>query len=603
MITQALFLSAGWFVISLLATLLGGTQLRRGHPLFSATWLGLVLLVGDVWAIQTFGLLPEFVLLTGLAFVLGLACIRWLPDWNAFGQVTWATTLLVTLLFLAYSFQVTAFSALSPLSFVIALVFFFIEMAALLLTLTHSYENLDVTCRIRWRHRIERIEPVPGYAPKVSLHVPAYDEPPEVVAETLRALAMLDYPDYEVLVVDNNTPHEQNWRPLEKLCQELGPRFRFFHLGHWPGYKSGALNFALAQTAPDAELIAAIDADYRVDPDFLRETVPAFSDPQVAFVQTPQDYRDFEGHPYFEPIYYSYKYFFDVSSAVRNEHNAIIFAGTMGLIRKSVLQEIGGWDEWCITEDAEASLRILKRGYQGLFYNRTFGRGLMPFSFDGLKKQRFRWCFGGIQILRKHWENLMPWATLVDPNNRLTWRQRYFYLTGGLQWFSDLFNLLLVFYLALVGSFHLLGWGVALRPLTGPLLALPAIFLVLGLGRFVWALRYSLQLSWRLALLSMYGTFSVGWVVVLACVQGLIKDKGVFFRTPKIKSDSQILKALSMAGWETAIALICLIIGLALILAQPRLQTYFLAILLLWQSSLYLAAPVYSLLSLKKQVK
>jgi cellulose synthase/poly-beta-1,6-N-acetylglucosamine synthase-like glycosyltransferase len=99
----------------------------------------------------------------------------------------------------------------------------------------------------------------------------------------------------------------------------------------------------------------------------------------------------------------------------RNEHNAIIFAGTMGLIRKSVLQEIGGWDEWCITEDAEASLRILKLGYKSIFINRTYGFGLMPFTFEGLKKQRFRWCFGGIQILRKHWENLMPWAPMVDP--------------------------------------------------------------------------------------------------------------------------------------------------------------------------------------------
>jgi cellulose synthase/poly-beta-1,6-N-acetylglucosamine synthase-like glycosyltransferase len=66
--------------------------------------------------------------------------------------------------------------------------------------------------------------------------------------------------------------------------------------------------------------------------------------------------------PFTEATYYGYKYFFEVSMPSRNEHNAIIFAGTMGLIRKSVLQEIGGWDEWCITEDAEASLRILKLG-------------------------------------------------------------------------------------------------------------------------------------------------------------------------------------------------------------------------------------------------
>ena len=124
------------------------------------------------------------------------------------------------------------------------------------------------------------------------------------------------------------------------------------------------MNFALTQTHPDAEIISTIDADYQIDRGFLRELVPAFANPQVAFVQTPQDYREYQGSTFAEAAYYGYKYFFEVSMPSRNEHNAIIFAGTMGLIRRSVLEEIGGWDEWCITEDAEASLRILKRGYQ-----------------------------------------------------------------------------------------------------------------------------------------------------------------------------------------------------------------------------------------------
>jgi len=66
---------------------------------------------------------------------------------------------------------------------------------------------------------------------------------------TLRALAALDYPNYEVLVVDNNTPDEETWQPVEKICRELGPRFRFIHLENWPGFKSGALNFGLTQAA------------------------------------------------------------------------------------------------------------------------------------------------------------------------------------------------------------------------------------------------------------------------------------------------------------------------------------------------------------------
>ncbi|MCI0644403.1 MAG: glycosyltransferase [Chloroflexi bacterium] len=600
MLTRALYLGAGWFVVSLVVTLLAGPRLRRGHFLLSLAWLFIVLLVGDLWAILTFGVPAEMLALTAVALVFGLWWIYSFRDWNAFGQVTWTMTVLTTALFIVYAFSVTAFSPLNALSFLLAMIFFFVEAIALLLALTHTYEGLDVTCRRRWRRRPDRFDPVPGYTPMVSLHVPTYNEPPEVVEAALRSLAQLDYPNYEVLVIDNNTPEEQTWRPLEAICRQLGPQFRCIHLDNWPGYKSGALNFALTQTAPEAEIIGSIDADYQVAPSFLRELVPAFADPGVAFIQTPQDYRDYEGDPYREAVYYSYRYFFEVSMPSRNEHNAIIFAGTMGLIRKAVLQEIGGWDEWCITEDAEASLRILKRGYQSLYLKKSFGRGLMPFTFEGLKKQRFRWCFGGIQILRKHWESLVPWSRLVDPDNQLTAGQRYYYLVGGLQWFTDVFNLLFAFFLTLGGIFSLVEARYVVRPLTGPLLIMPAVFLLLQLWRFVWLLRYTLKLTWRKAFQAMYSFFSLGWVVTLACLQGLIRSEGVFLRTSKSRSRSELLRALRATQWETGIGLICLVVGIATLVAHPQIRTAVLAVLLAWEASLYLSAPTYSLLSVRR---
>lgn len=76
-------------------------------------------------------------------------------------------------------------------------------------------------------------------APFVSVQVPAYDEPPELLAKTVRALAALEHPNFEVLVLDNNTPDPAAWRPIEKLCRELGPRFRFFHFDKWKERKLG----------------------------------------------------------------------------------------------------------------------------------------------------------------------------------------------------------------------------------------------------------------------------------------------------------------------------------------------------------------------------
>src|SRR5574339_681989 len=119
MLTRSMYLAAGWFAISLFATLAGGYRLRKGHPLLSLGWLSIVLLLGDLWALLTFGVPREVLLVTGAAFVFGLGWILFLKDWNAFGQVTWAMTLLSTFLFILYSFMVSAFTPLNTLSFVI----------------------------------------------------------------------------------------------------------------------------------------------------------------------------------------------------------------------------------------------------------------------------------------------------------------------------------------------------------------------------------------------------------------------------------------------------------------------------------------------------
>ena len=594
MITRALYLAGAWFTIGLVVMLLAGARLRKTSLALSLTWLVILLGMGDFWALITFGRPLEVFILTGVVACLGLICIWKLRDWNAFGQVAWLATLVFTPIFLAYAYSIIRAANLAPGSYIAAHMFFFLQTIALLVALTHMFENTDITCRVRWHNQLDQISPAPGFAPMISLHLPAYDEPPEVVEATLKKIAALDYPAYEVLVVDNNTPDESTWRPIEKLCQELGPRFRFFHLDRWPGYKSGALNFALTQTSPSAEIIGVVDADYQVDPLFLRELVPAFTDPQLAFIQAPQDYRDFQPGSFSEAMYYSYEYFFEVPMPVRNEFNAIIFSGTMGLMRKSVLQEIGGWSEWCVTEDAEASLRVLKRGYKSIYFHRSLGRGLMPCTFSGLKRQRFRWCFGNIQILRNHWEAFMPWAHWIDPENLLTGAQRYFYLAGTLQWFSDAFNFAYVCFLVAGGTIKLFSRDFTILPITAPWISFALIFILLNLWRLVWVIRNAQRLSWGLAFRSMYGMFSVGWVVALAGFQALIRSRTAFLRTPKTLKNVPVLNALFATQWEAGVGLLCLILGVTVLaIAKPTLDTYFVGGLLLWQSSLYLVAPIY----------
>jgi cellulose synthase/poly-beta-1,6-N-acetylglucosamine synthase-like glycosyltransferase len=388
--------------------------------------------------------------------------------------------------------------------------------------------------------------------PMVSLHVPAHNEPPDMVIDTLRALLRLDYPRYEVILIDDNTDDESLWRPVEAWCGRHGVKFA--HLDNWPGYKSGALNYALRQlTSPDAEIIGVVDSDYQIEPGFLRRCAPAFADPWIGFIQAPQDYRDWRQARYYRRLYYSYKYFFAVSQPSRNEHDGAIFAGTMGLIRRVALDELGGWDEWCITEDAELSLRLLRAGWHGLHVDQSWGYGIMPLTFEALKGQRYRWCFGGIQILRMHWRSMMPGRRRRQ--NHMAAGQRWAYLAGAIQWYGDLLGLVFFIFL-LAGAANLAtGGGQLFRKLTIFLVSAVPVMVLLGLVRAVALLRRGTGASWRDAIGAFFIWQSTSLVVARASVLGLFAKKAAFLRTPKTSEKTKWWEALRANWAESTLAL------------------------------------------------
>src|SRR5690606_28384308 len=132
------------------------------------------------------------------------------------------------------------------------------------------------------------------------------------------------------------------------------------------GFKAGALNFALSQTAADAEIVAVIDSVYQGESNWLADVVGAFENPRLAIGQSAQDYRDQHESAFKSMCFSEYRGFFEIGMITRNERNAIIQHGTMTMVRRKVLEEIGGWGEWCITEDAELGLRIFEAGYEAM---------------------------------------------------------------------------------------------------------------------------------------------------------------------------------------------------------------------------------------------
>ncbi len=430
--------------------------------------------------------------------------------------------------------------------------------------------------------------------PKVSIHVACCKEPPAMVIATLNSLAALDYPDYEVLLVDNNTHDPELWKPLEEHCAKLGDKFRFFHLEEWPGYKAGALNFALKNTAPDAEVVAVVDSDYQVRSSWLRSLTPYFAKPSIAIVQSPQDHREWEGDPYKTVCAWEYDGFFRIGMVHRNERNAIIQHGTMTMIRRSVMEEIGGWGEWCICEDAELGLRVMEKGYETVYVPESFGKGLTPDTYAGYQRQRFRWAYGAVQILKRHWRLLMPWNKTTQLDNG----QKFHFIAGWLPWFADATQIA-VLVVSLVWS---LGMLVLPRYFGTPL----SIFLLPPLGAFLFKLFHFMWLyktrvkcgAWARIGAAIAG-LALTHTIAKAIFQGLFTSSKPFLRTPKCEERCAVMRGLLMAREELMI-LGLLWLAAAGVIARygtdnPDIVTW--AVILIVQSAPYLATLCLSLMS------
>ncbi len=459
--------------------------------------------------------------------------------------------------------------------------------------LTEAHELAEAV----WVHKRRRpFIPVSGdstYRPKVSIHVPCYNEPPEMVKQTLDALAALDYPDFEVLIIDNNTKDPAVWEPVQAYCENvLGPRFRFFHVAPLHGFKGGALNYILPHTAPDAEVVAVIDSDYCVDPNWLKHMVPHFADPKIAVVQSPQDYRDQDGSAFKKLCYAEYKGFFHIGMVTRNDRDAIIQHGTMTMIRRTVMDELQ-WADWTICEDAELGLRVFEKGYSAAYAYDSFGKGLMPDTFIDYKKQRFRWAYGAIQIMKGHAASLFR-----GKDTELKRGQRYHFVAGWLPWVADGLN---IFFTA--GA---LLWSAAMiivpQRVDPPLLifAIPPLALFFfKFGKIVFLYQRAVGVNLKDAFCAALAGLALSHTIAKAVLYGFFTTSIPFFRTPKMRSSHGFMVAMAEAREEVFIMLLLwgAAVGIGIVQGFPSNDVKFWVAMLLVQSLPYLAALIMALLS------
>src|SRR5580692_570055 len=425
--------------------------------------------------------------------------------------------------------------------------------------------------------------------PKVSIHIPAYFEPPEMLKATLDAVARLDYPNFECVVIINNTPDPAFWQPIQDHCRALGERFKFINAEKVKGFKAGALKIAMDRTAVDAEIIGIIDADYVVQPDWLKDLVPVFADPRVGLVQAPQDHRDGDRSLMHYIMNGEYAGFFDIGMVQRNEANAIIVHGTMCLVRRAAMDMAGGWAGDTICEDTDLGLAVIEHGWLSHYTNHRYGHGLLPDTYEAYKKQRHRWAYGGFQIVKKHWRRFLPGASRLSPD------QRREFALGWLNWLGaeSLGVVVAILNLIWVPIVAFADIAIPDRILTLPIIAA----FVVSLVHFVALYRLRVPVKTGQMLGAMVAAMSVQWTVSRAVANGLITEHLPFARTSK--GGLSLMSVEFQAFWEAVIGVL-LLIGAAVLVVTNSFkevrEIYIFAAVLVLESLPFLSAVAIAIL-------
>ncbi len=389
-----------------------------------------------------------------------------------------------------------------------------------------------------------------GYHPFVSVHVAAYNEK-RVIERLLNALSQLEYPEYEVVVVDDSTDES-----VQILQQWVGrPRFKILHRTSRSGYKGGALREALKVMDPRTEYVVVFDADSVPFPDSIERLLPLFY--RVSDGASSRRFEAAFGHtePPSEPgqikrrlevaAVQSYQWHVLnkseswLTEAVRAEYagsymierpfqDAVgslkMIAGTAYMIRADVLRNVG-WGT-SITEDWELTLRLYARGYKVIYTPWAETPAECVSTFARLARQRMRWAEGHTHNVRK-WFLPMLRSPLVTPIEKLEFLyDSTYYLQAGLFVLGSVSWLVseVVFRTHVPGWTALLGWSLLFSNVFAlPLMNLGGLILEEAPARDVQGVFGALVLSFALVPFQ-------GW----AALKGLIsKDEGPWFRTPK----------------------------------------------------------------------
>lgn len=280
-----------------------------------------------------------------------------------------------------------------------------------------------------WRLSV-RVAPLPAPGLKVDVFIPTYNEDVDMVRRTAMAAQAMDYP-HETWILDDG-----NREAMRSMAQSLG--LRYLARTDNVHAKAGNLNHALPHST--ADLIATFDADHAPRRDFLTKTLGYFSDPMVAFVQTPQDFYNLDSYQNrtdasSRVAWSEQSLFFRVIQRGKDYWNAAFYCGSCAVIRRQSLDTVGGFATGTVTEDIHTSLRLHKKGFRSVYHDESLAYGVAPAKIEPFLKQRVRWGVGAMNVWRKEGILFTRGLTLAQRLNYLAtvlayfdgWQKAFFY--------------------------------------------------------------------------------------------------------------------------------------------------------------------------------
>ncbi|QLE54409.1 glycosyltransferase family 2 protein [Nostoc sp. TCL26-01] len=232
------------------------------------------------------------------------------------------------------------------------------------------------------------------YQPTVDILIPTYNESLDILTRTVIGCQLINYSQKKIYLLDDGCRPE-----VEKLAQDLGcfyiARIDRSHA------KAGNINHALKFTS--GELITSFDADFVPTENFLERTVGFFQNPQIALIQTPQNFYNTSSflvnlkvdHLVSNDVDLSFQYM----EAGRDALDSPLCSGTSFIIRRSALAKIGGIPTQSITEDFYTSMQLLNQGYKVIYLNELISAGAAPENISAYINQKLRWAQGNLQLL------------------------------------------------------------------------------------------------------------------------------------------------------------------------------------------------------------